>query len=293
MVKTAVFPVAGLGTRFLPATKANPKEMMPVVDKPLIQYAVEEAVAAGITHLIFVTSYSKRAIEDHFDTNIELERKLQEKNKTKFLATVRDILPNGVSCAYIRQQEALGLGHAVLCAKPFVGDQPFAVLLADDLIDSAKSCTLKQMCDLYRQTKSNVLLVEKVPPIATDKYGIVACRQENVLNIVTEIIEKPRPDIAPSNLAVIGRYVLTPAIFQHLEKVSPGAGGEIQLTDAIAKSLSAEQVLAMQLQGRRYDCGSKLGYVQAIVDFALKHPEIADKFQEYLAKLNIEDFAKR
>ncbi len=278
-IRKAVFPVAGLGTRFLPATKANPKEMLPIVDKPLIQYAVEEAVASGITEMIFVTSSSKRAIEDHFDTNFELETKLAEKGKDDLLALVKDILPSGVSCVYVRQHEQLGLGHAVLCAKDLVCGEPFAVLLADDLIaHSGKSC-LQQMVDIYDNTGDSVLAVQKVAKEDTDKYGIVALDKQEC---VTAMVEKPDPKDAPSNIAVVGRYVLSHRIFHYLEQTKSGAIGEIQLTDGIAALLAEEKVRICEFDGTRYDCGSKLGYLQATVEYALQHPEVGTDFQKYL-----------
>lgn len=279
-VTKAVFPVAGLGTRFLPATKANPKEMMPIVDKPLIQYAVEEAVAAGITELIFVTSSSKRAIEDHFDSNYELESNLLERGKQELLNIVRGILPDGVSCAYIRQKSPRGLGHAVLCAKQFVTDEPFAVLLADDLIDGGKRSCLQQMVDEFQQSQTSVIAVERIARSETQKYGVVDIGgSDDPIAVIQAIIEKPHPDKAPSNLGVVGRYILTPRIFTLLEQTTEGSGGEIQLTDAIAKLLKEESVQALQFKGRRYDCGSKLGYLEAIVAYALKHPELGDDFK--------------
>ena len=283
LIRKAVFPVAGLGTRFLPATKANPKEMLPVVDKPLIQYAVEEAVEAGITEMVFVTSSAKRAIEDHFDKNYEMEAELEKKGKHELLHILRNVVPKGVSCVYIRQAEALGLGHAVLCAKPVVGDEPFAVLLADDLIDGHGKGVIRQMVNLYGEYQCSVLGVEQVPRSDTDKYGIVSTGNDDgeVANI-TNIIEKPKPVQAPSNLAVVGRYLLTPRIFHYLERTHSGSGGEIQLTDAIAELLDEEKVLAYRFQGKRYDCGSKLGYLQATVEYALKHPELKDDFAAYL-----------
>lgn len=282
-VKKAVFPVAGLGTRFLPATKANPKEMLPVVDKPLIQYAAEEAVAAGIEELIFVTSSSKRAIEDHFDKNFELEAELERKGKDKLLALVRSVVPEGISCVYVRQAEALGLGHAVLCARPVVGDEPFAVILADDLIDGGDNPCLSQMVKKYEYNRCSVLGVEEVPPSETDKYGVVKCELiTDALSRVSEIVEKPQPSEAPSNLAVVGRYILTPRIFDLLQTTARGAGGEIQLTDAIAALLKEEQVLAYQFRGTRYDCGSKLGYLMASVEYGLKHEELSEEFGNYL-----------
>ncbi|MDR3323411.1 MAG: UTP--glucose-1-phosphate uridylyltransferase GalU [Zoogloeaceae bacterium] len=284
-VRKAVFPVAGLGTRFLPATKASPKEMLTVVDKPLIQYAVEEAIAAGITDLIFVTGRSKRAIEDHFDKAFELETELEKKGKTRLLDVVRNILPKGVNCVYIRQSEALGLGHAVLCAREVVGDEPFAVVLADDLLDG-QPAVLKQMTDAFDYYRCSVLAVQEVPQNETQNYGIVAAKPigERVEQI-SAIVEKPQPEKAPSNLAVVGRYILSPRIFHHLEQGQPGAGGEIQLTDGIAALLTEEQILAYRYQGTRYDCGSKLGYLQATLVFGQRHPEVGAAFTDYLKTL--------
>ncbi|MDR2001045.1 MAG: UTP--glucose-1-phosphate uridylyltransferase GalU [Zoogloeaceae bacterium] len=281
-VTKAVFPVAGMGTRFLPATKASPKEMMPIVDKPLIQYAVEEAVAAGITDMIFVTGRSKRAIEDHFDKAYELESELEARGKTEMLNFVRNMLPKHINCIYIRQAEALGLGHAVLCAKPAVGDEPFAVLLADDLLDGDPP-VMRQMVDTFNYYHCSVLGVQDVPREDTRSYGIVAARPlaERVEQI-SAIVEKPKPEEAPSTLAVVGRYVLTPRIFHHLEKVRPGSGGEIQLTDGIASLMQEQQILAYRYKGVRYDCGSKLGYLQATVELGLRHREIGVDFAEYL-----------
>ncbi|MBK8522699.1 MAG: UTP--glucose-1-phosphate uridylyltransferase GalU [Betaproteobacteria bacterium] len=281
-VRKAVFPVAGLGTRFLPATKASPKEMMPIVDKPLIQYAVEEAAAAGITDMIFVTGRSKRAIEDHFDKAYELENELERKNKTEMLQFVRDLLPKNMNCIYIRQPEALGLGHAVLCARPVVGDEPFAVLLADDLLDGSVP-VMQQMVDVYGQHGCSVLGVQDVPRADTKSYGIVAATPVSErIEKISAIVEKPKPEEAPSTLAVVGRYVLTPRIFHHLEAVQAGAGGEIQLTDGIAALLAEESVLAYRYDGVRYDCGSKLGYLQATVVFGQRHPEVGEIFTRYL-----------
>ena len=282
-VRKAVFPVAGLGTRFLPATKASPKEMMPVVDKPLIQYAVEEAIAAGVTDLIFVTGRSKRAIEDHFDKATELEAELERKQKNDLLEVVRNILPSHVNCIYIRQAEPLGLGHAVLCAKPAVGDEPFAVLLADDLLDG-KVPVMRQMVEKYDYYRCSVLGVQDVPREDTRSYGIVAATPlgERV-EAMSAIVEKPKPEDAPSTLAVVGRYVLTPRIFHYLETAQPGAGGEIQLTDGIAALLKEEQVLAYRYDGVRYDCGSKLGYLQATVELGRKHAEVGAEFTDWLA----------
>jgi UTP--glucose-1-phosphate uridylyltransferase len=281
-VRKAVFPVAGLGTRFLPATKASPKEMLPIVDKPLIQYAVEEAVAAGVTDMIFVTGRSKRAIEDHFDKAYELETELERKNKTEMLDFVRNLLPKNINCIYIRQPEALGLGHAVLCAKPVVGDEPFAVLLADDLLDGSVPI-MKQMTDVFDARQASVLGVQDVPRTETKSYGIVAASPDGErIERISAIVEKPKPEEAPSTLAVVGRYILTPRIFHHLENVKPGAGGEIQLTDGIAALLREEAVLAYRYDGKRYDCGSKLGYLQATVEFGLRHAEVGGAFSHYL-----------
>jgi UTP--glucose-1-phosphate uridylyltransferase len=282
-IRKAVFPVAGLGTRFLPATKANPKEMLPIVDKPLIQYAAEEAERAGVEELIFVTSSSKRAIEDHFDKNYELESELEKKGKDEMLEIVRNVVPPNITCVYVRQSEALGLGHAVLCAKPVVGNEPFAVILADDLIYTGEKCVLGQMISVFDDHDCSILGVEEVPHDETDKYGIVDPEEsDGRITHVRNIVEKPAPADARSNLAVVGRYILTPAIFSYLENIPRGAGGEIQLTDAIEKLLHDEQVLAYRFEGRRYDCGSKLGYLQATVEYALKHPELRDDFLEYL-----------
>jgi UTP--glucose-1-phosphate uridylyltransferase len=281
-VTKAVFPVAGLGTRFLPATKASPKEMMPIVDKPLIQYAVEEAVAAGITDMIFVTGRSKRAIEDHFDKAYELETELEVRGKTQTLEFVRNILPKNINCIYIRQAEALGLGHAVLCAKPVVGDEPFAVLLADDLLDGEPP-VMRQMVDVFGYYHCSVLGAQDVPRADTKSYGIVASRPlADRVEQVSAIVEKPNPEDAPSTLAVVGRYVLTPRIFHHLENVRPGSGGEIQLTDGIASLMSEQQVLAYRYEGVRYDCGSKLGYLKATVELGVRHAEIGAAFADYL-----------
>lgn len=285
VIRKAVFPVAGLGTRFLPATKASPKEMLPVVDKPLIQYAVEEAVAAGITELIFITGRSKRAIEDHFDRAFEVEAELASRGKAALLKTVREIVPPHVKCIYLRQPQALGLGHAVLCAEPVVGDQPFAVILADDLIHGEPP-VMRQMVDVFKREQCSLLGVQRVARADTRQYGIVApgARRGN-LHQVKSIVEKPHPDKAPSTMAVVGRYVLTPRIFHHLENVQAGAGGEIQLTDAIAALLADESVMAYPFAGTRYDCGSKLGYLKANVAYGLRHPEVAREFAAHLASL--------
>ncbi|WDD90754.1 UTP--glucose-1-phosphate uridylyltransferase GalU (plasmid) [Burkholderia sp. FERM BP-3421] len=282
-VTKAVFPVAGLGTRFLPATKASPKEMLPVVDKPLIQYAVEEAIAAGITEMIFVTGRSKRAIEDHFDKSYEVEAELEARGKEKLLNLVRSIKPRNVDCFYVRQPEALGLGHAVLCAEKLVGDHPFAVILADDLLDGEPPI-LKQMVDVFDHYHSSVIGVEEIPSSETKSYGIIDGKEwEESIIKMSGIVEKPAPDVAPSNLGVVGRYILKPRIFKHLRELKPGAGGEHQLTDAIQALLSEEQVLAYKYAGTRYDCGSKLGYLKASIEFGLRHPEVGSDFADYLA----------
>jgi UTP--glucose-1-phosphate uridylyltransferase len=281
-VRKAVFPVAGLGTRFLPATKASPKEMLPIVDKPLIQYAVEEAVAAGVTDMIFVTGRSKRAIEDHFDKAYELETELASRGKNEMLDFVRRMIPRDINCIYIRQAEPLGLGHAVLCARPVIGDEPFAVLLADDLLDGEPP-VLRQMTDTYDYYRCSVIGVQDVPLAETGSYGIVkAAPVAERLERIEAIVEKPKPEVAPSTLGVVGRYILTPRIFHHLERIGKGSGGEIQLTDGIAKLLEEEQVLAYRYAGTRYDCGSKLGYLQATVVFGQRHPEVGEAFTAYL-----------
>jgi UTP--glucose-1-phosphate uridylyltransferase len=285
IVRKAVFPVAGMGTRFLPATKASPKEMLPIVDKPLIQYAVEEAAAAGITDMVFVTGRNKRSIEDHFDKAYEMETELEARGKIKMLELLRSIVPKSMSCIYIRQSEALGLGHAVLCAKPAINDEPFAVILADDLIDSEPS-VMKQMTDLYEQQLCSILGVQNVAREETSAYGIVAVKPDGGRSHETiSIVEKPKPVDAPSTLAVVGRYILTPRIFHHLENIQPGTGGEIQLTDGIAALLQEERVLAYEFQGKRYDCGSKLGYLKATVEYALRHAEVGNEFRAYLTNM--------
>jgi UTP--glucose-1-phosphate uridylyltransferase len=284
-IRTAVFPVAGRGTRFLPATKASPKEMLPIVDTPLIQYAVDEALAAGAERLVFITGASKRAIEDHFDSDEELAQLLDSQGKSDLARQVRNLLPKYASCIYIRQPAPLGLGHAVLCARPVVGDEPFFVHLADDLIDAEVPC-LKQMAGTYAQFGASVLGVEEVPHQDTDKYGIVEVEPgEGPVNRIKSIIEKPKPAVAPSNLAVVGRYVLTPSIFDELEQVGQGAGGEIQLTDGIARLMKREPVYAHRFTGRRFDCGNKLGYLQATVEFSLAHPVLGAEFRNYLRGL--------
>ena len=279
-IRAAVFPVAGRGTRFLPATKASPKEMLPIVDKPLIQYAVEEAIAAGADKLIFVTGASKRAIEDHFDTDPELERVLTEGGKNDLLESIQGIIPDGVTCVYIRQGEPLGLGHAVLCARPAVGNEPFFVHLADDLIAGAPC--LKEMADEYQRHGSSVVAVEPVPHEDTRKYGIVAVEDSNDGQRMNRIVEKPEPADAPSDLAVVGRYLLAPEIFDKLETTGRGAGGEIQLTDAIADLLNDAAVYAFSFSGERFDCGSKLGYLQATIAYGLAHDEIGNEFRKHL-----------
>jgi len=285
-VKTAVFPVAGRGTRFLPVTKASPKEMLPIVDKPLIQYAVDEALSAGVETLVFITGSSKRAIEDHFDSNPELEAVLQAQGKQELLDTLHGILPSWASCVYIRQPAPLGLGHAVLCARPVVGDAPFLIHLADDLIDATVPC-LKQMVDVYATHGGSVLGVQNVPKQDTDKYGIVTLESKVAprLGRISHIVEKPKPDKAASTLAVVGRYLLTASVFDDLAKIGKGAGGEIQLTDGIARLMQREPVYAFEFEGKRYDCGSKLGYLQATVEYGLKHASLGADFARYLKEL--------
>lgn len=281
-IEFAVFPVAGRGTRFLPATKASPKEMLPIVDKPLIQYATEEALSAGATKLVFITGATKRAIADHFDTDHELEEELEKQGKADLLQAVREIVPSWASCIFIRQGSPLGLGHAVLCARPVVENQPFFVHLADDLIDAKVSC-LKQMAEIHASRNASVLGVEIVPKEDTNKYGIVATdNREGKVSRVSKIVEKPKPENAPSNLAVVGRYILTGHIFNKLTTIGRGAGGEIQLTDGIAALMNDEPVYAYEFEGKRYDCGSKLGYLQATVEYALKHETLGDSFLKYL-----------
>ena len=281
----AVFPVAGIGSRFLPATKASPKEMMPIVDKPLIQYAVEEAVEAGITDMIFITGRNKRTIEDHFDKAYEVESELAAQGKTELLEMVRSVIPRGINCIYIRQAEALGLGHAVLCARPVVNDEPFAVILADDLIDG-KPPVIRQMTDMFDRHGCSVLGVEEIPREQTRQYGIVSF--ESVVggvDRITAIVEKPEPAAAPSNLAVVGRYVLTPRIFHHLERVTAGAGGEIQLTDAMIQLSRTQPFYGLKFEGRSFDCGSKIGFLTANVAYALERPDIAPEFRKEIERL--------
>ncbi|MBY0578681.1 MAG: UTP--glucose-1-phosphate uridylyltransferase GalU [Burkholderiales bacterium] len=287
-ITKAVFPVAGMGTRFLPATKASPKEMLPIVDKPLIQYAVEEAIAAGITDMVFITGRNKRAIEDHFDKNYELEAVLEARGKYDVLNEIRNLIPQNVNCIFVRQSDALGLGHAVLCALPVIGEEPFAVLLADDLIDSEKP-TILQMIEVYERNQCSVLGVQDIPLEDTGHYGVVKTDSVAVdrHQPITGIVEKPKPADAPSTLAVVGRYILTPRIFHHLKHVQTGAGGEIQLTDGIAELMKEEEVLAYQFHGTRYDCGSKLGYLEATLAFALKHPEVRAGCEEMIIRSKV------
>ena len=294
-IRKAIFPVAGLGSRFLPATKATPKEMLPIVDKPLIQFAVEEAVAAGLTDMIFVTGRTKRIIEDHFDKAYELESELAAKNKTELLRIVQGVVPRHVNCVYIRQSEPLGLGHAVLCAKAMVDEEPFAVILADDLIHHTPGA-MAQMVEVFNARGGSVLGVEDVPKASTRSYGVVSGTQlDERTEKVSAIVEKPAPEVAPLRktaqgevaLAVVGRYILTPKIFELLQQVKPGAGGEIQLTDGISALLQHEAVFAHRFAGMRYDCGSKLGYLKATIDYARRHPEVAADFEAYLKTLNL------
>ena len=283
-IRKCVFPVAGMGTRFLPATKASPKEMLPIVDKPLIQYAVEEAVAAGCTELVFITGRNKRCIEDHFDKAYELETELAYRNQNKLLDFVQDILPPNVTCLYIRQPAALGLGHAVLCSRAAVGKEAFAVVLADDLID-AQPGALSQMMNAYYRTGCNVIGVENVDPLQTGAYGIVEINRQNDFDYIQSIVEKPHPDEAPSNLGVVGRYILSARIFDFLTNLPLGAGGEIQLTDAIARLLTEQKMIAYAFAGRRYDCGDKLGYLEATVAYGMKHPLVGEDFKKLLQRM--------
>jgi UTP--glucose-1-phosphate uridylyltransferase len=283
-IRKCVFPVAGMGTRFLPATKASPKEMLPIVDKPLIQYAVEEAVAAGCTELVFITGRNKRCIEDHFDKAYELETELAYRNQNKLLDFVQDILPPNVTCLYIRQPAALGLGHAVLCSRAAVGKDNFAVVLADDLIDAGQGA-LSQMMDAYYRTGCNVIGVENVDPQQTGAYGIVETAREDGFDYVKSIVEKPHPEEAPSHLGVVGRYILSARIFDFLTNLPRGAGGEIQLTDAISRLLTEQKMLAYAFAGRRYDCGDKLGYLEATVAYGMKHPLVGEDFKKLLQRM--------
>ncbi|KTD16429.1 UTP--glucose-1-phosphate uridylyltransferase GalU [Legionella jordanis] len=286
-IKKAVFPVAGIGSRFLPATKANPKEMLPIVDKPLIQYAVEEAVRVGINHMIFITSSSKRAIEDHFDNHYELEKRLEEQGKNKLLELVKNVSPPGIQFTYVRQNQPLGLGHAVLCAEHVIGDDPFAVLLADDLIDDSRMPCLSAMTEHFKQDGLSVLAVQPVPWHDVPQYGVVSVVDaSNNYSTILAMIEKPQRELAPSNLAAVGRYIFTPEIFSSLRQTVPDSKGEIQLTDGIRGLLKQQKVQAYQFHGKRYDCGSKLGYLQATVELGLIHPEIGQEFNDYLQNLN-------
>jgi UTP--glucose-1-phosphate uridylyltransferase len=287
-IRKAVFPVAGLGSRFLPATKAQPKEMLPIVDKPLIQYAVEEAVAAGITDMVFITGRNKRAIEDHFDKAYELEAELEAAGKFALLESVQSVIPKHINCIYIRQSAPLGLGHAVLCARPVIGDEPFAVMLADDFMDveAGQLPVLAQMTEIFAREGASLLAVQDVPRAETKQYGIVsATPYQPDLERVNAIVEKPEPESAPSTLAVVGRYVLSNRIFDHLEGLGKGAGGEIQLTDGIALLMKSEPVLAYRYAGQRYDCGSKLGYLKAMVAMGLKHGETGKQFSDFLRQI--------
>jgi UTP--glucose-1-phosphate uridylyltransferase len=286
IIRKAVFPVAGLGTRFLPATKASPKEMLPIVDKPLIQYAAEEAESAGADQLIFITGRNKRSIEDHFDKAYELESELASAGKLQLLDIVQNVLPESLTCVYVRQAEPRGLGHAVLCSRSVVGDEPFYVILADDLIRTDDKGVVAQMAEVYERFRCSVLAVQEVPREETKQYGIVQVEPgpQGELRVIS-MVEKPEPSDAPSNLAVVGRYLLTPRIFEKLEQTAAGAGGEIQLTDAIAALLEDEPVIAYPFEGKRYDCGSKLGYLEATVELALEHPELGEDFSAYLRKL--------
>lgn len=287
-IKKAIFPVAGIGSRFFPATKSSPKEMLPIVDKPLIQYAVEEAISAGITELFFITSKHKETIQGHFESNYELETKLATEGKKELLSIIRKILPKGIRCTYIIQAQTLGLGHAVLCAHSFIQNEPFAVLLPDDLIDGQDQPCLKQMLTIYEQTHSSVIATQKVPYDETEKYGIVELKAlHNGYGEIHKIVEKPKPELAPSNIAVIGRYIFTPHIFSCLANTKPGIGGEIQLTDGIVELLKTQSVYACLFDGLRYDCGSKFGFLQANVAYALKHPEIHLQFKEFLLSLTM------
>ena len=288
-IRKVMFPVAGLGTRFLPATKTTPKEMLPIVDKPLIQYGVEEAIEAGADNLVFITSRHKHSISDHFDSAFELEAKLRERGKTDLLDIVRNVLPEHVSRSHVPQPEALGLGHAVLCGRDAVGNEPFGIILADDLIKNAGDGCMKQMAEIYHQTGYSVLAVEEVDPAQTDSYGIVSTSPHGERTEKLEaIVEKPAPSDAPSNLAVVGRYVLTPRIFDLLAETMPGAGGEIQLTDAIAALAREETILCYRFRGKRFDCGNKFGFIKATVEYALEHPDMRDELQRYLESLMIE-----
>jgi UTP--glucose-1-phosphate uridylyltransferase len=285
-VRKAVFPVAGLGTRFLPATKSIPKEMLPIVDKPLIQYAVEEALEAGIDTLIFVTSRKKHAISDHFDTAFELQTRLAEDGKADLLERVTGIVPEGVSRVHVTQPEALGLGHAILCAESVVGDEPFAILLADDMIRNDGAGALAQMADVYRQCGSSLIGVEKIPDEMTSSYGVVGVKaNDRGQKAIHTIVEKPAPEDAPSRLGVVGRYILDPSIFDYLREIPAGAGGEIQLTDGIAAMLNTHPVIALPFEGERYDCGSRHGYIRATIDYALEHAGLREDMLDHMLLL--------
>ncbi|WP_313077522.1 UTP--glucose-1-phosphate uridylyltransferase GalU [Melaminivora sp.] len=289
-IRKAVFPVAGLGTRFLPATKASPKEMLPVVDKPLIQYAVEEAYEAGIRDMVFVTGRSKRAIEDHFDTSYELESELEAAGKQAMLELVRSVSPSDMNCLFVRQPRSMGLGHAVLCAEPLVGNEAFAVILADDLMvgENGGPGVMAQLTTAFQKQGRSMIAVQEVPPEHTRRYGIVRGESAGgALLRVDEIVEKPAPEKAPSRMGVAGRYVLTPRIFDEIRNQPRGVGGEIQLTDAIARLIQQEAVYAYQYAGRRYDCGSKEGFLEATVELALQHPQVGEHFREYLKSLQL------
>lgn len=287
-VKIAVFPVAGLGTRFLPATKASPKEMLPIVDKPLIQYAVEEAVDAGIETMVFITGRNKTSIENHFDTAYEIETELKRQNKLKELDLIKNIIPKKIKCIYIRQHQALGLGHAVLCAEPAVGNNPFAVILADDMILSQKKGCMSQMVEKYNSEHNSIIAVEKVEKDLLHKYGIIEGTKNDGNDWeLTNIVEKPENETAPSNMGVVGRYILEPSIFNILNNTAEGAGGEIQLTDAIAKQILKEKVIAYEFKGKRFDCGNKLDFLKASVEYGLSHAQLSDDFKKYLKKLDL------
>ncbi len=288
LIRKAVFPVAGMGTRFLPATKASPKEMLPIVDKPLIQYAVEEAIEAGVEVLVFVNGRNKRAIPDHFDKAYELEDELERKGKKDLLEIVTNIIPSHVTCVYVRQAQALGLGHAVLCAQPVIGDEPFAVMLADDLVVNDRVGCLGQMAEVHQYYHSSILGVQKVEGEDISKYGVVGIQPvEDKVSRVEEIVEKPAFEDAPSDLGVVGRYILTPQIFDKIRGTGRGAGGEIQLTDAIGALMDDQQVLTYQFEGKRYDCGSKIGYLMANIELGLKHHQVKDELREYLKTLEL------
>tara|TARA_B100000949_G_scaffold153894_1_gene135292 strand:+ start:485 stop:1354 length:870 start_codon:yes stop_codon:yes gene_type:complete len=287
LIKKAVFPVAGLGTRFLPATKASPKEMLPIVDKPLIQYAAEEAIKAGITHLIFVIGRTKNAIINHFDSAPELEAALSNKKKLTLLKIIKKIVPKNIDCTFVRQESPLGLGHAIYCAKEIIGNNDFVVMLADDLIKS-KVPTIKQMINLRKKINANIIAVEEIHKSQTDKYGIIEyTKNKQNLFKIKSIVEKPKPSVAKSNLAVVGRYIFSSKIFKMIEETKPTVGREIQITDAISKLLESEDVYAYKFSGERFDCGSKIGYLKANVEYALDHPEVKTAFKKYLKTVKV------